>query len=306
MRQAASEWTAYDCANKIKHHAANFELVIPTIQTCPWKPLSAPCSCCQLTSDMKSVTDAVYSATWRFCEPSARSVPVHPVSRLLVFLRRTATMIALCGWCTLRVAGSTAPWEERREKRTARSVMRDCARVVTEDRRHRARGKERERIWPRASNVSSLPLSPFFFPRRVITSLSARQLRRKKSSNNHIYGAAASLRCIDPRRWPKGGWEREERASSRRSRTKRKEKGKTQARGGAGQKERRRFVEIEVLRAGTDEARIFPAARGLQESPSDKTALPWQRGSRREGILAGLDDDQKWILYIVRLAFRSI
>lgn len=44
-----------------------------------------------------------------------------------------------------------------------------------------------------------------FFPRRVITSLSVRQLRRKKSSNNHIYGAAASLRCIDPRRWPRGG-----------------------------------------------------------------------------------------------------
>jgi len=67
----------------------------------------------------------------------------------------------------------------------------------------REREREREKI--RADPVErSSPSSSFFFPCRVITSLSARQLRRKKSSNNHIYGAAASLRCIDPRRWPRG------------------------------------------------------------------------------------------------------
>lgn len=64
--------------------------------------------------------------------------------------------------------------------------------------RIRSRGKrEVPGAEARRANVSFLP---FFSPRRVITSLSARQLRRKKSSNNHIYGAATSLRCIDPRR----------------------------------------------------------------------------------------------------------
>lgn len=63
------------------------------------------------------------------------------------------------------------------------------------------RSKRGSRRRANRANVSFLPFFPSLAPsRRVITSLSARQLRRKKSSNNHIYGAAASLRCIDPRR----------------------------------------------------------------------------------------------------------
>lgn len=132
-----------------------------------------------------------------------------------------------------------------------------------------------------------------FFPRRVITSLSARQLRRKKSSNNHIYGAAASLRCIDPRRWPRGG----RRAGGKRGKSpsveaKWKEKRKTEeAREKEGkeerktestrQKERRRFVGIEVLARRVD-AGIFPDMARAARTPRRSTKQPpsRRRGSR--------------------------
>lgn len=121
-------------------------------------------------------------------------------------------------------------------------------RTVCDRRGHGARKRERDRgkvrskrkdgRSPRRPRASLFPSSPFF-PCRVITSLSARQLRRKKSSNNHIYGAAASLRCIDPRWWPrgeKGGGEGEERASLSVERNG-KRKGRHR-RGAVGQKER--------------------------------------------------------------------
>jgi len=146
-------------------------------------------------------------------------------------------------------------------------------RTVRDRRGHGARKREREKVqskrkdgrsprWPRASLFPSL-----FFPCRVITSLSARQLRRKKSSNNHIYGAAASLRCIDPRWWPRGeegGGEGEERASLSVERNG-KRKGRHR-RGAVGQKERWCFVRIEVLRAAPKPGFFRP-----MQQPFDKT-----------------------------------
>lgn len=87
-----------------------------------------------------------------------------------------------------------------------------------------------------------------FFPRRVITSLSARQLRRKKSSNNHIYGAAASLRCIDPRRWPRGGkeggWkERKESVGRGEIERERGDRGDERERGKGRKKDRKRSAK---------------------------------------------------------------
>lgn len=96
---------------------------------------------------------------------------------------------------------------QMREKRMARLTARKVEKVSMIERK-----KEK------TSALTSLRerFFPPFFPRRVITSLSVRQLRRKKSSNNHIYGAAASLRCIDPRRWP-GEGRKERKEPARRS-----------------------------------------------------------------------------------------
>jgi len=141
----------------------------------------------------------------------------------LSLLQTVRWLHSLCGWCTFgAVAGSTMTWEGERMFRREKKGQRDWR--LERKREYDQEGKER---------ISALT-SPhecfflLFFPRRVITSLSARQLRRKKSSNNHIYGAAASLRCIDPRRWPGRVEKRKE--SQPVGRVKREEKGRIEAR----------------------------------------------------------------------------
>lgn len=163
-------------------------------------------------------------------------------------------MIALRGWFTLGVPRGGIDDAMEGGKTLARERRGRCtARRAKEEEIERIRADPAERFF------SSLPL---FFSCRVITSLSARQLRRKKSNNNHIYGAAASLRCIDPRRWPgEGGKERKER--TRRSSEAERER---EDRGGIGQKECQRFVGIEVL-CGTLKPGFFrPKARAVRQN----------------------------------------
>lgn len=173
----------------------------------------APCSCCQLTSDATSAGDAIGSAArrrlreprLRGLRPSSRRGDCNYARRLVHSDSRGGNDDDDVG--TVRTGRRKAREDEGGEKEEEKN---DDA---IETMQHTVAGREKKVSLPRRPRENKresddaadpaaerfFPNFPFF-PRRVITSLSARQLRRKKSSNNHIYGATASLRCIDPRR----------------------------------------------------------------------------------------------------------